>query len=264
MVVAHCRIDLEIAGLLIRTADKFSPALVVFAKDPAFKGMLCWRNIRTISRSMAKILITSGPTRQYVDPVRYLTNASSGRMGAALAQAALNLGHEVVLITGPVSVRYPAEAEVIDVVTTQEMLDAAHQQFPLCDGVIGAAAPCDYQPRKVETQKIAKTGDPLLLHLIETPDVVASLGQSRQAGQWVVGFALETEDRRFRATVKLQKKRCNMIVSNGPEAIDAIDNTVEILDASGQIVCQLSGTKTQVAEGIMVQIHQRLITCGAS
>lgn len=208
---------------------------------------------------MAKILITSGPTRQYVDPVRYLTNASSGRMGAALTQSALNLGHEVVVVSGPVNVDYPSEAKVINVVTTQEMLDAAHEQFQDCDGVIGAAAPCDYQPQRIEPQKISKTGDPLVLHLIETPDVVASLGQHRREDQWVVGFALETEDRRFRATVKLQKKRCNLIVSNGPDAIDATDNTVELIAPDGQIVCQINGTKQQVADGILEQIHQRLI-----
>ena len=95
---------------------------------------------------MAKILITSGPTRQYVDPVRYISNASSGQMGSCLAQAALDLGHEVTIISGPVLVEYPKQATLIDVVSTEDMLEAAIETFATCDGLIGAAAPCDYRP----------------------------------------------------------------------------------------------------------------------
>src|SRR6476646_10771404 len=104
---------------------------------------------------MARILITSGPTRQYLDPVRYLTNASSGRMGAALAEAALELGHEVIVVSGPVAVEYPARAKVHPIVSTEELLAACQEMFPSCDGVIGAAAPCDYRPVKVQEHKIA-------------------------------------------------------------------------------------------------------------
>ncbi|MEZ6089184.1 MAG: phosphopantothenoylcysteine decarboxylase [Pirellulaceae bacterium] len=208
---------------------------------------------------MAKILITSGPTRQYLDPVRYLTNASSGRMGAALATAAIEHGHEVVIVSGPVNVAYPPEARVVEVVTTQQMLDAAHHEFDSCDGAIGAAAPCDYQPQRVETRKIAKTGKPITLHLIETPDVVATLGQRKRRDQWVVGFALEVEDRRFRAIVKLEKKHCDLMVSNGPEAIDALSNDVELIDADGQLIRTLQGSKQDVARGIIGEIESRLI-----
>ncbi|QDV14870.1 Coenzyme A biosynthesis bifunctional protein CoaBC [Rosistilla oblonga] len=208
---------------------------------------------------MAKILITSGPTRQYLDPVRYLTNASSGRMGAALAQAALDLGHQVVVVSGPVSVTYPAAAEVIDVLTTQEMLEVAHREFQQCDGAIGAAAPCDYQPQQVETEKISKTGKPLQLNLVETPDVVATLGERKRSDQWVVGFALETQDRHFRAIVKLEKKHCDLMVSNGPEAIDSAENQVDLIDAEGQLLEQISGSKLDVARGILKVIDARLI-----
>ena len=92
---------------------------------------------------MSKILITSGPTRQYLDPIRYLTNASSGRMGAALAQACVEAGYEVVVVSGPVDVKYPREAEVVHVVSTDEMHIAAMQAYEECEGAIGAAAPCD-------------------------------------------------------------------------------------------------------------------------
>src|SRR5690606_35448368 len=98
---------------------------------------------------MAKILITSGPTRQYLDPVRYLTNASSGRMGAALAQAAVDLGHNVVVVSGPVHVEYPSQAEVHGVVTTDQMFQTCARLFADCDGLIGAAAPCDYRPDQI-------------------------------------------------------------------------------------------------------------------
>ncbi|EMI53677.1 phosphopantothenoylcysteine decarboxylase domain-containing protein [Rhodopirellula sallentina] len=210
-------------------------------------------------KTPAKILITSGPTRQYLDPVRYLTNASSGRMGSSLAEAALKRGHDVVIVSGPVAVDYPSGAEVIPVVTTDDMLRVANEVFPSCDGAIGAAAPCDYKPLHVSDQKLSKTGRPLQLDLVETPDVIAVLGESKRDDQWVVGFALETDDRRFRATVKLQKKHCDLMVSNGPEAIDASDNHVELLDPAGSVIETISGDKPHVADRLIHHIHNRLI-----
>jgi phosphopantothenoylcysteine decarboxylase/phosphopantothenate--cysteine ligase len=207
---------------------------------------------------MALILITSGPTRQYLDPVRYLTNASSGRMGKALAEAALEQGHEVTIVSGPVEVPYPAAARVVPVVSTEEMLQKCQELFPACDGLIGVAAPCDYRPVRVAESKIAKTGQPLLLHLIETPDVVATLGAAK-THQWLVGFALETEDQRLRALAKLERKSCDLMVLNGPEAMNAPDNRVEILDRTGAIVSTLAGSKEDVARGIFRVIQQRLI-----
>lgn len=208
---------------------------------------------------MARILITSGPTRQYLDPVRYLTNASSGRMGKALAEAALALGHDVLIVSGPVTIEYPADARVVPIVSTEELLAACQQEFKQCDGAIGAAAPCDYRPVKVAEHKLKKTGDGLDLHLIETPDVMASLGASKQPGQWLVGFALETDDQRFRALTKLIKKSCDLMVLNGPTAMDALDNQVEILNPQGEVIAQLTGTKGEVATGILAMVQQRLI-----
>jgi phosphopantothenoylcysteine decarboxylase/phosphopantothenate--cysteine ligase len=206
---------------------------------------------------VARILITSGPTRQYLDPVRYLTNASSGRMGAALAEAALALGHEVVVVSGPVEVEYPTDTKVISVISTEEMLEASRAAFTDCDGLIGAAAPCDYRPVKVQPNKIAKTGEPLELHLIETDDIVATLGAEKGV-RWVVGFALETEDHRLRALAKLERKHCNLIVSNGVEAMHALDNQVEIIDPAGTVLKQVSGTKPEVAREILAVIAERL------
>ena len=212
---------------------------------------------------MARILITSGPTRQYLDPVRYLTNASSGRMGQALAEAALDAGHEVVVVSGPVRIEYPAAAQVIPIVSTEEMLEASQEAFERCDGLIGVAAPSDYRPVKIEPNKIAKTGEPLALHLIETPDVVATLGGAKRPDQWVVGFALETEDHRFRALVKLEKKSCDLMVLNGPEAMNSAENQVEVIDHEGAILAVISGHKRSVARGILDVVEMRLINAPA-
>ncbi|HEV7221160.1 MAG TPA: phosphopantothenoylcysteine decarboxylase [Pirellulales bacterium] len=208
---------------------------------------------------MARVLITSGPTRQYLDPVRYLTNSSSGRMGKALAEAVLAAGHDVVIVSGPVEVAYPAAAQVVRVVSTEEMLAACREIFPGCDGLIGVAAPCDYRPVRVAEGKIQKTGQPLELHLIETSDVVATLGAEKRAGQWLVGFALETDDQRLRALAKLEKKSCDLMVLNGPQAMNALDTEVEVLDKQGQVIASLIGSKEQVARGIVRAIAERLI-----
>jgi phosphopantothenoylcysteine decarboxylase/phosphopantothenate--cysteine ligase len=207
---------------------------------------------------MARILITSGPTRQYLDPVRYLTNASSGRMGRALAEAAIALGHEVVVVSGPVDMEYPARARVVPVISTEDMLAAAAAEFETCDGLIGAAAPCDYRPVRVESHKINKTGQPIDLHLIETDDVVATLG-AKKGARWVVGFALETEDHRLRALAKLEKKFCDLMVSNGPQAISAPDNEVEVITPAGDVIATIAGRKEAVAASILAIIHERLI-----
>ena len=207
---------------------------------------------------MSRILITSGPTRQYLDPIRYLTNASSGRMGSALAAAAIEAGHDVVVVTGPVEIEYPVQAQVIPVISTEEMLEACLDLFPTCDGLIGVAAACDYRPVKVADSKIRKTGEPLKVHFVETPDVVATLGAVKQS-QWIVAFALETEDQRMRALQKLERKSCDLIVLNGPTAIHAADTTVEVLDRHGTLAAGFTGSKHRVAEQLVQLIQQRLV-----
>jgi len=207
---------------------------------------------------VARILITSGPTRQYLDPVRYLTNASSGRMGKALAEAAVARGHEVVIVSGPVDIRYPRAAQVIDVISTEDMLAASRKVFPDCDGLIGVAAPSDYRPVFVAPNKIAKTGEPLELRLVETADVVATLG-AEKTRQWLVGFALETEDHRLRALAKLENKHCDLMVLNGPQAMHSLENSVEIMDRAGEVIDSFSGPKEAVATRIFEIIGARLI-----
>jgi phosphopantothenoylcysteine decarboxylase/phosphopantothenate--cysteine ligase len=207
---------------------------------------------------MSRILLTSGPTRQYLDPVRYLSNGSSGRMGKALAEAALEAGHEVLIVSGPVEVRYPRAARVLPVISTEEMLAACLDVFPECDGLIAAAAPCDYRPKVVAPQKIRKTGSPLDVRFVETPDVVARLGAIKTS-QWMVAFALETEDRRMRAMQKLERKKCDLIVVNGPAAVHAADTKIEVIDAQGQVVAAAAGSKRQVAKALLRVIEARLV-----
>jgi len=180
-------------------------------------------------------------------------------MGSCLAQAALDQGHEVVIVTGPVQVEYPAKADLISVVSTEEMLEAAATVFQRCDGLIGAAAPCDYRPIEVADHKIRKSGDILELKLVETPDVVASLGSTKLPHQWTVGFALETEDARFRAITKLERKSCDLVVLNGVTAINSSENSVEIIEPSGNVVETISGSKKEVAQQILAVIQSRLI-----
>ncbi len=165
----------------------------------------------------------------------------------------------MVLVSGPVEIQYPAGAEVIEVVSTEQLLHAAQEQFAACEGVIGVAAPCDYRPVQVHPRKISKTGRPLLLRLVETPDVVAALGTSKRPGQWVVGFALETHDRHYRALRKLEAKCCDLMVLNSPAAMHAADTQVEILDRSGTVIQSVAGPKTTVAEAILAVIAERLL-----
>jgi phosphopantothenoylcysteine decarboxylase / phosphopantothenate---cysteine ligase len=180
-------------------------------------------------------------------------------MGTALAAAALEAKHDVLVVSGPVEVDYPPGVKVISVMSTEEMLEVSQREFPNCDGVIGVAAPSDYRPVRVEPHKIHKTGEPLVLHLVETPDIVATLGTSKRADQWAVGFALETEDQRFRAITKMQKKSCDMMILNGPEAMNSMTNHVEVLNRKGEVIGQFEGTKTEVAKKIFQSIERELI-----
>jgi phosphopantothenoylcysteine decarboxylase/phosphopantothenate--cysteine ligase len=201
-----------------------------------------------------RILVTAGPTREYLDDVRYLSNDSSGRMGYALAEAARDAGHDVLLVSGPVPLAAPRDCDCIRVNTTAEMRDACVARFAKCDGVIAAAAVCDYKPRNRVTGKISKTGGPITLEMIETDDVLAELGRLKER-RWVLGFALEAANARENALQKLRAKNCNWIVLNGPAAIGAENNSVEVLDASGRVVTNFSGTKAEVARHLISWIE---------
>ena len=204
-----------------------------------------------------RILITAGPTREYLDDVRYLSNASSGRMGYALAAEAVSRGHQVVLVAGPVEIAPPAGCDLRPVQTTDDMRIACESAFPGCDGVIAAAAVCDYKPLRRVAGKIAKTGEPITIEMIETDDVLAGLGRQKN-GRWIVGFALEAANSRENALQKLRAKNCDVVVLNGPNAIGSLSNSVELIDTTGKPIASWNGSKTDVARELIGWIEQHL------
>lgn len=204
-----------------------------------------------------RILITAGPTREYLDDVRYLSNASSGQMGYALARSAIAAGHEVALVSGPVTIAPPAGCELYQVETTDEMFAQCEKLFADCDGVIGTAAVCDYRIKTRKPGKIAKTGEAITLELVETIDVLAELG-TQKGDRWVMGFALESQDARFNAVRKLYSKKCDAIVLNSVSAIGSSENFVEVIDQSQEIVATYSGEKSRVADSLIEWIQQHL------
>jgi phosphopantothenoylcysteine decarboxylase/phosphopantothenate--cysteine ligase len=206
-----------------------------------------------------RILITAGPTREYLDDVRYLSNASSGRMGFALAETLLAAGHDVVLACGPVSLTPPSGCEVHPVETTEELLNVCNKLFPQCDGVIATAAVCDYRPKTRFQGKLAKQGVSLELELVETADVLADLGQHK-GDRWIIGFALESDEfAHVNALRKLKKKNCDAIVLNRPTAIGSENNRIEVINQAGTTVATFSGTKPKVAQQLWGWVEEFVI-----
>jgi phosphopantothenoylcysteine decarboxylase/phosphopantothenate--cysteine ligase len=161
-----------------------------------------------------KILITAGPTREPIDPVRYLSNRSSGKMGYALAEAALAQGHEVVLISGPVSITPPATAQLVQVETAAEMYDAVAREIDSCQCALFCAAVADYRVKEIAESKIKKSGDSLTLTLIQNPDILGSVRSQFEFSGILVGFAAETDQLESHARAKLERKGCDLLVAN--------------------------------------------------
>jgi phosphopantothenoylcysteine synthetase/decarboxylase len=178
-------------------------------------------------------LITAGGTREYIDPVRFISNASSGRMGYALAEAALKAGHFVTLISAPTSLKLQRSARVIDVETSGQMFAAVKKHFSKCDCLIMAAAVSDYSPVKISKTKIKKSDKTLTIKLRPTVDILKWAAKHKR-NQIVVGFALEDRDVRTRAAKKLAQKQLDMIIANTPAAIGAEKSSLEILKSDGQ------------------------------
>lgn len=174
------------------------------------------------------ILITAGATREYIDPVRFISNASSGKMGYAIARAALKAGHRVTLITAPTSLRKPKNAKIVEVQTSGEMFDAVKKHFPKSKCLIMAAAVSDYKPKKRSKTKIKKSAAELTLKLKPTQDILKWAGLSKKQDQIIAGFALEDKNLKLNAEKKLHNKKLDMIVANSPAAIDADRSTVHI------------------------------------
>lgn len=167
-----------------------------------------------------KILITAGPTREPLDPVRYLTNRSSGKMGYAIAHAAAHAGHRVLLISGPTALDVPENTDFIPVETAAEMYDVVARYLPNMDAAFFAAAVADYTPAAPADRKIKKSGDSLTLELVKTKDILGSARSPIGFTGFLAGFAAETEDLEANARLKLEKKGCNLIIANDVSRTD--------------------------------------------
>ncbi|MDR1484885.1 MAG: phosphopantothenoylcysteine decarboxylase [Planctomycetaceae bacterium] len=208
-----------------------------------------------------RVLVTSGPTREYLDPVRFLTNGSSGKMGAAIAAALIEMGFVPVVVSGDVDVEYPAGVEVYFVETTGEMLERCCLIFGSCVGVISAAAPCDFKPKNFSLQKISKSesGGNMVVELEQTVDILAALGKIKRADQWSIGFALETESGKENALAKLKRKNCDFIVLNSPESINNDSAEVQVFNAREELIAKTTGTKINIARKLIESIKTATI-----
>lgn len=202
-----------------------------------------------------RVMVTAGPSREALDPVRYISNRSSGKMGYAIAQAAQKRGAEVTLLSGPVVIEAPQGVKLVPFTTTQELLDRASELAQEQDLLIQAAAPADYRAKEVAPQKIKKQGgEPMTFTLVENPDVAATLGKTKRSGQVFVGFAAETNDVLAHARDKLARKNLDMIVANDvtrPGAgFDVDTNIVTLITKDGQEALPMM-SKAEVAQRIL-------------
>ncbi|MCX6236023.1 MAG: phosphopantothenoylcysteine decarboxylase, partial [Bacteroidia bacterium] len=206
-------------------------------------------------------LVTAGPTHEKIDPVRYIGNYSSGKMGFAVAERLASLGAKVILVTGPVALQCKNENIVrIDVVSATEMHNQCLKYFGTCNGAIMVAAVADFAPVVVDNQKIKRTSENYLLKLRPNPDIAASLGKIKRKDQVLVGFALETNDEEHNALAKLQKKNLDFIVLNSlrdsGSGFQHDTNRIKILDKSGTISSYGLKPKTEVAVDIVNKLME--------
>jgi phosphopantothenoylcysteine synthetase/decarboxylase len=182
-----------------------------------------------------RFLITAGPTREPIDPVRYISNRSSGKMGYAIAEAVLDAGHDVILISGPVNLEPPRNAQFISVSTSDEMFDVVHRHADDSDVCVLCAAVADYKPARVSPVKIKKRVDAMSLELIPTRDILDSLGRREDRKFLLVGFAAETDHVEENAAKKLRQKSCDIIVANDARVgMESDENELLILFRDGE------------------------------
>jgi len=198
-----------------------------------------------------RFLITAGPTREFLDPIRFISNRSSGKMGYALARAARRHGN-VTLVSGPVALKPPPGVTFVPVTTAQEMAEAvlSHE----ADIVIMTAAVCDFRPRRMAVRKIKKTGFDGLLELVPTVDILATLGK-RKRHQLLVGFAAETDALEANALDKLRRKNLDLIVANDARAMEADTNRVTLLYRDGRVERLPEMSKARVAREILRRVN---------
>ena len=209
-------------------------------------------------------LITAGPTREPIDPVRYISNRSSGKMGYAIAEAALDAGHDVILISGPVNLAPPRDTKFISVSTSDEMFGAVHQHADSSDICVLCAAVADYKPAEVSPVKIKKRAAQVSLELIPTRDILQSLGQRQNRKFLLVGFAAETDHLEANATKKLREKNCDIIVANDARiGMETEENELLILFCDGETKRISRAPKTFLARElvkIFLNLQQKRLT----
>jgi len=207
-----------------------------------------------------RLLITAGPTREPIDPVRFLSNRSSGRMGYALAEAACEAGHDVVLISGTVAIPAPEGVMLVHAETAREMFDAVQIYLSGCDAAIFSAAVADYRPVHVVAQKLKKTADKLTLELERTEDILGSARSKLGFLGFLVGFAAETENLIAQAQEKLIRKGCDMIVANDVSqagiGFDSVENEVTLCLPGGRTIALPKQSKTALARVLIAHITQ--------
>jgi phosphopantothenoylcysteine decarboxylase/phosphopantothenate--cysteine ligase len=197
-----------------------------------------------------RILITAGPTREFFDTVRFISNPSSGKMGYALATASVRRNHEAVLVSGPVPLADPHGAQVIRVVSAAQMAHVCKDLWPDCDAGILTAAVCDYRPKRTLDHKLRKRATERRISLVPTEDIAAALGRTK-GGRPLICFAMEDHDHRAHAEAKLRRKRCDAVVLNGPENIGGDHAVVQVLTAGQGWADPFEGPKLHVAERIV-------------
>lgn len=208
-----------------------------------------------------KVLITAGPTQEPIDPVRYISNHSTGKMGVAIAEECARQGAEVILIKGPVAVKAQnPKIKVVDVTTAAEMFEACTQYFSHTDVTIFAAAVADYTPKYPANTKIKKKEDDFMLELVKTKDIAFELGRLKKPGQINIGFALETDNEMQNALSKLEKKNLDAIVLNSLQDAGAgfqhDTNKITIVDKSRNVVKFDLKSKALVAQDIVNYIQK--------
>ena len=208
-----------------------------------------------------RVLVTAGPTREALDPVRYLTNRSSGRMGYAIAKAAARRGAEVTLVTGPTALPRPGYVEIVDVESAQEMFEAVTSRAPDMDIIIKAAAVADYRPADVAEDKIKKKDGDLSIPLERTRDILGTLGQQKREGQFLCGFSMETRDLIENSRKKLTKKNLDMVAANNVKVAGAgfgvETNVLTLITPDGEKELPLM-SKDAAADALLDAILERM------
>ncbi len=215
-----------------------------------------WLPQSSVKAEGMHVLITAGGTREYIDPVRYISNASSGKMGFALAVAALKAGHKVTVITAPTNLLSAPKVNLVKVVSADEMFTAVRKHFPKCDCLIMAAAVCDYKPAEKRKTKIKKNREPVLLELLPTTDILYWAGRNKKKQQILAGFALEDKALKSRAEKKLKQKNLDLIIANPVETIGSQSASVHLKIATGKWQTLPAAEKSVVALKIISVIEQ--------